>query len=129
MEKYLIAFLFLMTGCVTSRQEQVKTVMDQYEALQYEDGVDLNEAKTIAQRELIKQHLTDRYALDKVKVVRDVSELPHHENHWFLSFHEINDTSIEYIFMVVIDKTSGKVKFADDIQDGKWWIIEAALLK
>ena len=129
MRKYLTFILLFTVGCTTSVQQKVKTVMDKYETVNFEDGIDLAEAETIAQRALAKQGLTDRYDIDHPRIARDISELPNHEKYWFISFKESKFSSIEYVFMVLIEKETGKVKFADDIQEDKKWILEAALLK
>jgi hypothetical protein len=129
MKKYLAFMLLLTVGCATSVQQKVKTVMEKYEKVNFEDGIDLKDAEIIAQRALAKQNLADRYDIEKPQVVRDIAELPNHEKHWLISFKESGFSSIEYVFMTVIDKGTGKVKFADDIQEDKMWILEAELLK
>ena len=129
MKKYLILILLFSAGCGTSLQQKVKTVMDKYEKVNFEDGIDLQDAETIAQRALAKQHLADRYDIEKPQVVRDVAELPNQEQYWFFAFKESGFSSIEYVFMVVVEKATGKVKFANDIQEDKRWILEAALLQ
>lgn len=129
MKKYLMFILLLSVGCATSLQQKVKTVMDKYEKVNFEDGIDLDDAEIIAQRALAKQNLADRYDIEKPQVVRDVTDLPNYENYWFISFKENKFSSIEYVFMVLVEKATGKVKFADDIQEDKMWILEAALLK
>jgi len=129
MRKCLAIILLLAVGCTTSLQQKIKTVMDKFETIDYEDGVDWEEAEIIAQRALVRKNLADKYDLVNPKAVEDVDELPHYEDHWFLVFKERMFSSIEYVFVVVIEKESGQVKFADDLQDEKWWILEAALLK
>jgi hypothetical protein len=129
MRKCLTIILLLAVGCTTSVKQKIKTVMDKYETVNYEDGVDWEEAEIIAQRALVRQNLADKYDLDNPKAVEEVDELPNYADHWFLAFKERMFSSIEYVFVVVIEKESGQVKFADDLQDEKWWILEAALLK
>ncbi|OGX36324.1 MAG: hypothetical protein A3C36_03010 [Omnitrophica WOR_2 bacterium RIFCSPHIGHO2_02_FULL_52_10] len=129
MKKYLTFMLLLSVGCAASVQQKVKTVMDKYAKVNFEDGIDLKDAEIIAQRALAKQNLADRYDIEQPQIVRDIAELPNHEKHWFFSFKENGFSSIEYVFMVVVEKETGKVKFADDIQEDKKWILEAALLK
>lgn len=128
MKKYLSLMLVLMIGCASASAKNIELVSKNYEAVIFDDGIDVREAKIIGQRELIKQNLVKFYDILNPKVVTDVADLPNNEKYWFISFKEIKISSIEFIFMAIIDRNTGKVKFSDDIKEEKRWILEAVLL-
>ena len=69
------------------------------------------------------------YHLTKPQLELDVTELPDHQDYWFIYFEEKKPSSIPFIFMVLINKETGKIKFADDYNEEKQWILEAAILR
>ena len=130
MTKYVnLIFLLAMVGCTTGMAENIKLITDNHETVVYEDGVTLEESKIIAQNLLIKMNVVELYDLSRPQVANDVSELPNNEDYWFIFFEETKTSSIPFIFMVVINKQTGKAKFADDYNEGNLWILEAALLR
>ena len=94
----------------------------------FNDGINAEEAKIIGQREMIKQNLVKFYNISDPKIVTNVTDLPHYEKYWFVSFKEKKIANIEFIFMAIINRDTGRVKFSDDFKEGKRWILEAALL-
>jgi len=118
----------MLTGCATPHAELVKSITNQYEAIEFHDGVSLAEAKVIAQRMLVRENLVKLYDLANPKNFKDTDELPYNEQYWFIFFKEKKVANIEFVFMTIIDKQTGKVKFANDYKEGKDWILEAALL-
>jgi hypothetical protein len=120
--------LLCLAGCVTSQKSDVQTVLDNYKTVGFEDRISLEEAKVIAQRQLIKKNIVDLYRLSDPQVDEDISALPGYEKYWFIYFDEKQPSSIPFIFMVVINKQTGDIKFADDYNEGNRWILEAALL-
>ena len=127
--KYLCLILLLTAGCTTTMAENVRSVSDSYEAVVFDDGISLEESKTIAQKQLIKKNVVDIYDLTKPQATDDVSELPDHEDYWFIYFQEKKPSNIPFIFMTVINRQTGKIKFAEDYNEGNQWILEAALLR
>ena len=89
----------------------------------------MEEAKAIAQKQIVRGNLVELYDLSNPHVEKDVTELPGHEDYWFVYFDEKNKSSIPFVFMVVINRETGKIKFADDYALDKQWILEAALLR
>jgi hypothetical protein len=128
MKKYFYILLLSAFGCVSTTASTVQLISRNYDAVIFDDGVDIEEAKIIGQREVIKQNLVKFYDIENPKVVTDVADLPHSEKYWFISFRERKIANLEFIFMAIIDRQTGKVKFADDIKEEKRWILEAALL-
>jgi len=128
MKKYLVPILLLITGCATPFAESIQKVSSNYETVMFDDGINIEEAKIIAQNELVRENLVKFYDLPNPRIVEDVSDLPDHEKYWFISFKEIKIANIRFIFMVVINRQTGKVKFANDYQEGNRWILEAVLL-
>ena len=128
MNKYLSVILLFSVGCASSTTASIQAVAQSYETIIYNDGINAEEAKIIGQRELIKQNLVKFYNISDPKIVTNVTDLPHHEKYWFVSFKEKKIANIEFIFMAIINRDSGRVKFSDDFKEGKRWILEAALL-
>ncbi len=124
----IICLLAAGAGCASSLTKEIESVSAQYATIAFEDGIGLKEAKLIAQQELIKQKLVDIYDLSLPQIARNVSTLPNYHNYWFISFKERKPDSIEFIFMCIIDKKNGRVKFSNDYPPSKQWILEAALL-
>ncbi|MBN1869553.1 MAG: hypothetical protein JW847_03135 [Candidatus Omnitrophica bacterium] len=127
--KYLSLVLVFIIGCTTSLAENVKSISKRYEEVVAEDGISQEEAKTIAQKQLIKENVVDLYELSKPQILDDIADLPNHQDYWFIFFKEKRPSSIPFIFMVLIHQETGKIKFADDYNEEKKWILEAALLR
>jgi len=121
--------LLFVVGCTNSLKEALKSVSDRYEAVVVEDGIDLEEAEAIAQKQMVKENLVALYNLSNPQVEKDVTELPNYQDYWFIYFDEKRPSGIPFVFMVVINKETGKVKFADDYSQDKQWILEAGLLR
>ena len=128
MRIWIIITLFL-TGCASLLISESEAVLKRYPTVVFEDGINLEEAKLIAQRELIRSNEVAIYELARPQVVDHVADLPHSENYWFIFFNERSNAAIKYIFMAVIDKKDGRVKFANDYAEEKRWILEAAMLR
>ena len=128
MKKYLSVMLLFAAGCASSSAVSIQAVAQSYETIIFNDGINVEEAKIIGQRELIKQNLVKFYDISDPKIVTNVTDLPHHEKYWFVSFKEKKVANIVYIFMAIINRDTGRVKFSDDFKEGKRWILEAALL-
>ena len=128
MKKYLSIVLVLFVGCSTAQSDAILSVTNNYEKVVFDDGISLEEAKMVAQKQLVKNNVVDLYDLSRPQIDEDVAELPGHENYWFVFFEEKQPASIPFIFMVLVDKETGKVKYADDHNEGNQWILEAALL-
>ena len=127
MVKYFIILVLFAAGCTSSLAQSIQTVNNQYDAVVYDDGIDEEEAKTIGQRAIIKKNFVKIYDLSSPVIATNVSDLPNHEQYWFVSFKEKKVSNIEFVFMAVVHRETGRVKFADDFQEDKRWILEAAL--
>lgn len=106
-----------------------QSVLTRYKTVVFDDGISLEEAKLIAQRELIRQNEAAIYDLPRPQVAADVVDLPRYQDHWFVFFDERSIVNIKYIFMVVIHKKTGSIQFAQDYAEEKWWVLEAAMLR
>jgi len=109
-------------------KENIRAVSNNFEAIVYDDGISQEEAKIIAQNKLIEENLVKFYDLSNPKVAMDVTDLPNYEEYWFITFKEKKAANIKFTFMAIIDRKTGKVKFANDYQEDKKWILEAVLL-
>ncbi len=121
--------LVLAMGCATAGSENMQSVLDRYEQIVFDDGISLEESKVVAQKQLIKRNVIDLYDLLKPQIDDDVTEFPHYQDYWFVFFEEKAPSNIPFIFMILIHKETGKIKFADDYNEGNQWILEAALLR
>ena len=128
MKKYIGVILLLTAGCASSSTTNIQAISKSYDTVIFNDGINADEAKIIAQREIIKQNLVKFYDISNPKILTDVTDLPHHEKYWFVSFSEKKIANIEFIFMAIINRDTGKVKFSDDFKAEKRWILEAVLL-
>jgi hypothetical protein len=127
--KYLSIVLLFMAGCSTAQPVTVQSVLNSYKTVVFDDTISLEEAKIIAQRQLVAKNVVELYYLSNPQLEGDVSALPHNQDYWFIFFEEKQPSSIPFIFMVVINRQTGAVKFADDFNVGSQWILEAALLQ
>lgn len=128
MKKYFCIILLFAVGCASSSALSIQAVSQSYETIIFNDGINAEEAKIIGQRELIKQNLVKLYDIADPRIITNVTDLPNHEKYWFVSFKEIKTSHIQYIFMSIINRNNGQVRFSDDFKEDKRWILEAALL-
>ena len=63
MKKHLCLILLMIIGCASSQANKVDVISTQYEALVLDDGVDLDEAKVIAKRQLIKRNMIEKRSI------------------------------------------------------------------
>lgn len=129
MQKFCVIMFLFLAGCASSMMDESQSVLDRYKTVVFEDGISLEEARLIAQRQLIRRNEAAIYDLANPQVAADVADLPHYQGHWFVFFDEREIGSIKYIFMVVINKNTGNVKFAQGYAEEKRWILEAAMLR
>lgn len=129
MKKFCVMIPLLLAGCTSAMRAESQSVLTRYKTVVFDDGISLEEAKLIAQRELIRQNEAAIYDLPRPQVAADVADLPRYQDHWFVFFDERSIVNIKYIFMVVIHKKTGSIQFAQDYAEEKWWVLEAAMLR
>ena len=129
MKRFCVIMSLLLAGCASAMMAQSQSVLERYKTVVFEDGISLEEAKLIAQRELIREGEVAVYDLADPQVDAQVADLPRSQDHWFVFFDERETGSIKYIFMVVIHQRTGDVKFSQGYAEDKRWILEAALLR
>ncbi len=129
MKRYIAIILLSALGCITPLSENIKTCRNSYEAVVFDDGISLEEAGIVAQNELIEQNFVQIYDLAHPQFMSDVIDLHNHEKYWFVYFKETRKSRIKYIFMVIINKHTGNIKFADDYNKDNRWVLEAALFR
>lgn len=125
---FLVLAVLLVTGCQTSSMSDIVSVTDSYAAIVFDNGISLQESKIIAQKELIKKNVIDIYGLTMPEVYNDASDLSGHEKYWFIFFKEKRPSNIPFVYVIVIDRKTGRVKFSEDFNEGNDWILESALL-
>jgi len=117
----------IAVGCSTlSVKDQV---IKDYETIDLgaPSGVTSEEAKVIAQKELIDRFLCQDFKLETPKLVEGPKDAPGIDKYWFVRFDETQRSSIPYILIVIVDKRNGKVHLVDDYPADKEWILEFAL--
>ena len=129
MKRFCVIMSLLLAGCASAMMAQSQSVLERYKTVVFEDGISLEEAKLIAQRELIREGEVAVYDLADPQVDAQVADLPRSQDHLFVFFDERETGSIKYIFMVVIHQRTGDVKFSQGYAEDKRWILEAALLR
>ena len=128
-KKFCFIIPLLLIGCASALVAESKAVLERYPTVVFDDGIALEESKLIAQRELIRQDEAALYDLPSPQVAADMAGLPRYEEHWFILFNERGAWTNQYVFMVVINKKNGRIKFARDYTEDKRWILEAELLR
>ncbi|HBO96799.1 MAG TPA: hypothetical protein DE315_01685 [Candidatus Omnitrophica bacterium] len=129
MKRFCVIMSLLLAGCASAMMAQSQSVLDRYKTVVFEDGISLEEAKLIAQRELIREGEVAVYDLANPRVDAKAADLPRSREYWFVFFDEREAGSIKYIFMAAIHKKTGDVKFSQGYAEEKRWILEAALLR
>jgi hypothetical protein len=121
--------LLLVMGCATSSSDKMQSTLDSYETVVFDDGISLEESKIIAQRRLVRENVSDIYDMTKPRMLPDVTGFRNHQDYWFVFFEEKKPASIPFIFVILVNKENGTIKFSDDYNEGNQWILEAALLR
>ncbi len=129
MKRFCVIISLFLIGCASAMMGESKSVLERYKTVVFDDGISLDEAKLIAQRELIRQNEVAIYELANPQVAADVTDLSRYQDYWFVFFNERNIANIKYVFMAVINKKTGKVKFSQDYAEDTRWILEAAMLR
>ena len=129
LKKFCVFIPLFLIGCASALVAESKAVLERYPTVVFDDGIALEEARLIAQRELIRQDQAARYDLPTPQAAADMAGLPRYEEHWFILFNERGAWTNQYVFMVAINKKNGRITFARDYTDDKRWILEAALLR
>ena len=129
LKKSCVLMPLVLIGCASALVAESKAVLERYPTVLFDDGISVEEAKLIAQRELIRQDEAARYDLPNPQVAGDMAGLPRYEEHWFILFNERGAWTNQYVFMVVINKENGRIKFAREYTEDKRWVLEAELLR
>lgn len=129
LKKFYVFMPLFLIGCASALVAESKAVLERYPTVVFDDGIALEESKLIAQRELIRQDQAARYDLPNPQVAADLTALPRYEEHWFLFFNERGAWTTQYVFMVAINKKSGRIIFAREYTEDKRWVLEAELLR
>lgn len=127
MSKLLLLFaagLFVLAGCTAAQKPN--TVLNDNKTVVFKDGINPREALVVAQMELAKNAKADLYDSAAPKIAIDVT-LPNYKQHRFVYFPEKSASSTGYVFMVVIEKATGKIKFAQEYTKDNRPLLEAAL--
>ena len=129
MNKFWIILSLLLAGCASSLAAQSQAVLEGYKTVVFDDGIRAEEVRLVAQRELVRKGEVAVYDLANPQVAVSVAGLKRTEGYWFVSFNERDAGSMPYIFMVVVNKGTGEIKFAQGYAQEKHWVLEAAMLR
>ena len=125
----LLLFLpvVILFGCSTPSVKD--KVLSDYDALVLSplSQITGEQARLIAQKELVGRYLDHEFDLESPKLVQGPEGVPGLDKYWYVKFDEIKRTIDRYIFIVIIEKTGGRVRFCDDYPEDKEWILESAV--
>ena len=117
--------LGLLGGCTTTKPDMA--ILEQYRKTTITLPIIEEQAKLIAQKELVDIALHRQYTLTEPTIMKDFEGVGRQELFWFVAFNEISRSTIPTVYMIVIEKSTGKIKFSKSYVLGKEWILEAAL--
>jgi len=123
----LIIILSIFTGCSTSAKYAV--VEENYQQINFNDGIALEEAKHIAQNELISKYINNEYLIFEPKVIKKLKSVPHSEDYWFVTFDESEPEHILVVYLVALSKSNGEIVYSKRYFPGKEWILQAFFLQ
>lgn len=116
MSKKLLIGLFLVltfVSCATMKSAQLT-----YEHVNFQDGIVNWEAVLIAQEELKRKFLDRDYHFDHPHLFLD----PQYRDKWFVQFSPLYMGTRLTDFLIIIDKSTGKIEFSN-----YWWPSEKTL--
>lgn len=100
-------FLFFLVVLFVAGCQSMEGVRQQYKKVNFGDGINFIEAKTVAQNVMMQSPYTDSFDLFEPYIVMNSTTVAN-PNFWYISFPPRDPFSImEYL--VVIDKRSGGV--------------------
>ena len=113
-------FLVILGGCKT-----VETVVREYQRVKYNDGINVEEAKLIAQNVMTESRYSSSYDVLDPELINTEATVPY-PNFWFISF-PAQDEFSKYGHVVVVDKLTGGVIRSSDyepaVQSNFDWLI------
>lgn len=124
-----IVYVLVLAGCTSAIKLESQEILGRYHTVVFDDGINLDEAKLIAQRELIRQKLAHVYDLTHPQTAANVADLQHADEHWFIVFNNRDIEKIDEDFIVILHKKTGRPKFAQEYNEDQRWLLEAALFR
>ena len=121
-----IILTVLIIGCATKGPDLIQ---QDFETVVYNDGITLEEAIIIAKKTVRDRTYPETYDIDQPKVVSEFENVPHNEKYWFISFNEVEKSKSPGVFMVALNKESGKIVFFRSYNPENEWVLQAAFLK
>jgi len=118
----IICIALFFTGCAANTE----FINTNYEKINFDDGITLEEAKTIAQKQILITKPYDDHLILNPKVFRRFKDVPNSEDYWFISFDREEQDGIQKIFLVSINKKDGDIVYSRLYLPGEDWILHAA---
>jgi len=124
----IVMLLMIASGCATA-MKPAEVIAKDYSTINFQDGIDLEEALIIAKKEVIDSTPPQTYVVNEPHLMTDFENVPHQDAYWFVSFKEVERGTTPIVYMVTIRKDTGKIVFSRNYSPLNEWILEAALLK
>lgn len=102
----LVLLTVSVSSCALVRPRQT------YESVNFDDGIDNREARLIAREHILKKGLAGDYHFDQPDLFLD----PQYPKVWFIRFYPLYMGMRMTDYLVVVDKATGQVRFAN-----YWW--------
>ena len=103
----ILNIVFLLAGCSSA----LESIEKDYAQINPADGIDAREAVVAAQKEFLRSPYVKQYAVKSAVIIQDffVRAYP---DYWFVSFDSTDFSKGFWHYLVVIQKSSGKLQFA-----------------
>jgi len=124
---YILPLIAYLWGCASS----IDYVLVDYEKVNLNDGVSAEEALLIGQKRIYDRKLYNQYVMDKPKLLTDFETLKSSDTdkYWFVAFTETRDPQLDVYYLMLIQKTDGKIIFSRSYNPESEWILEAFFLR
>jgi len=114
----IILIIFMLSGCASV------SLQEQYDLINWNDGISEQEAIIIGQQELTEADLTKRFHIKKGSILGNHLVEPY-PDFWFVSFYPVEFDDHFARFLVVIKKETGDVVRTEQyrplrVLDYKW---------
>jgi len=119
--------VFALTACVTTKKADL--IEENFKTVVYEDGITADEAIIVAKKIAREKTHPQSYNLEEPLVLTEFENVPHHQDYWFVGFHEMPKGMFPVVFLVSLHKQTGKVVFSRSYNMENEWVLQATFLK
>ncbi|HLF18402.1 MAG TPA: hypothetical protein VI749_05850 [Candidatus Omnitrophota bacterium] len=123
----MIGLVFFLTACVTTKK--IDPIEEAFKTVVYEDGITTDEAIIIAKKIVKEKTPPKSYNLEEPLLLTEFENVPRHEDYWFVGFHEMPKGMFPVVFLVSLNKQTGKIVFSRSYNMENEWVLQATFLK